>query len=149
MTKLEGTIEAKVPTPLMSQANEDCHDDDSKKKMSLVQASPLPKHLPECSPVVADRISGDYWKSPVQVTRSRKSPQFSHSPNKKDECTHKITPPNINNMNTCTIFFHNELSYLLGFFVETVEASFRSARIPGQKLVLVPNKDIGNYFEFL
>ena len=32
-------MEAKVVAPLMSQANEDCHDDGRKKKMSPVQAS--------------------------------------------------------------------------------------------------------------
>ena len=66
----------------------------------------------------------------------------------EDECTHKITPPNINNVNTCTMFFHDNQSYLLGLLVETVEASNRSTRTPGHKLVFVPDNLRDNYLIF-
>ena len=65
---------AKVPPSLTSQENEDDNDDDRKRKMPPAPALSSLKNLLECSPVVADRIPGEYWKPPVQGTRSRKSP---------------------------------------------------------------------------
>ena len=144
----EEKMEAKVPTSLMSQVNEDCYDDDSKKKMSPVLALLMPKNLSACSPMVANRSTGDYLESPVPGTRSRKLTQFLYSSPMEDECTHKITPPNINDVNTCTMFFHDNQSYLLGLLVETVETSTCSARTPVHKLVFVPDNFRNNYFIF-
>ena len=100
LAKSEEELEAKVPTSLMSQVNEDCYDDNSKKKMSPVLALLMPKNLSAYSPVVANRSTGNYWESLVPGTRRRKLTQILHSPPMKDECSHKRTPPNIKDVNT-------------------------------------------------
>ena len=128
-------MEAKVSVLLTSQANDDCHDDHCKKQMSPEQTS-------------SKSSLGSYWTEPLPEHRTRRSPETYLSPIKLDDCTHNISLPIITDVNTCTIFFHDELSDLLGLFVKTVEALSRSARTPAQKLVLVPTKDIGNYMEF-
>ena len=128
-------MEAKFPVPLTSQANDDGHDDHCKKQMAPEQTS-------------SKASLGVYWDQPKKERRNRKSPQFLLSPNKLDDYTHKISLPNITNVNTCTIFFHDKQSALLGLFVKTVKALSRSTRTPAQKLVLVFNTDIGNYMEF-
>ena len=55
--------------------------------------------------VVNDRKLGGYWTPKGGDKRSQKSFKFLHSPTKIDNDTDNITPPNLDDATTCTMFF--------------------------------------------
>ena len=123
----------------------------ARRRYHRYQPCLMPKIFSACSPVVTNRTTGDCWESPVPGTRSRKLTQFLHSPPPppmEGECTHKLTPPNINDANTFTMFFHNNQLYLFRLLVETVEASTCSTHTPGHKLVFLSDNLRDNYLIF-
>ena len=97
-------------------------DADGKEPVSEIELEPLQRLYTEnisnkskCNrEVVDDRKLGGYWTPKGGDKRSRKSTEFLHSPTKIDDGTDNITPPNLDDATTCTMFFHDNEEYLFG-----------------------------------